>query len=161
MNRQRQVQELIYELLLTVEDTEQRSYGYVHLFGVSALAAMLAMHRGLDVELAGVAGLLHDIATYTSGSAHEHARRSAEQASQILGTAGVFAPGEVDAICTSIAHHSDKANTHDPFSELLKDADVLQHCLYSAVLIDAQVRLKRLEDVCRELSLSWPGEPGQ
>ena len=157
MDRQSLVQEGIAQLLLDMTDLHERRYGYVHLFGVSAFAALLAMRRGLNVELAGVAGLLHDIATYTSGSSEDHARRSARQARQILDDIGVFSPEETDAIGTAIANHSNKGEVQDPFSELLKDADVLQHGLYAATTINPSVRLPRIEALCAELSLTWPG----
>ena len=39
--------------------------------------------------------------------------------------------GEIDVICSAIYHHSSKEITHAPFDEVLKDADVMQHCLYN------------------------------
>ena len=157
MDRQCLVQKRIGQLLVGVADLHERGYGYIHLFGVSTFAAMLAMRRGLNVELAGVAGLLHDIATYTSGSSEDHARRSAEQARLILDDMAVFTAEEVDVMCTAIANHSDKSEVHDAFSELLKDADVLHHSLYAATIINPAVRLPRIEALCVELSLAWPG----
>ena len=35
-------------------------------------------------------------------------------------------------ITTAISHHSDKNALHGPYDELLKDADVMDHCFYNA-----------------------------
>lgn len=34
-------------------------------------------------------------------------------------------------ICDAVYNHSDKEIAHSDFNEILKDADVFQHCLYN------------------------------
>ena len=43
-------------------------FGYVHLYSVSQMCALLAKKRQQNVELAAIAGLLHDIYAYQTGS---------------------------------------------------------------------------------------------
>jgi len=101
---------------------------------VSLTATFLAHLRGLDSELAGVAGMLHDVASFESGDPTDHGRRGAERAGDILRESGHFTEAEITIIQSAIAHHSDKASVHGPFEELLKDADVLQRYLYNPQL---------------------------
>lgn len=104
-------------------------YGYGHLFGVSNACVMLALKRGLDVELAAMAGMLHDLHTYITGDHTEHAKHGAVLAREILGKLDIVNEAEMDVICEAIAHHSDKILVHGDFEELLKDADVWHHAI--------------------------------
>jgi uncharacterized protein len=74
--------------------------------------------------------MLHDLVTYESGDAKNHAARSAARAKEILSELGCFSEEEIACIHSAISHHSDKASHGGPYEELLKDADVLQHDLY-------------------------------
>ena len=47
-------------------------------------AVMIAKKRGADPELAAMAGLLHDLYAYKSGSYDDHAHKGAELARTIL-----------------------------------------------------------------------------
>ena len=61
------VREIVSGMLEQVPDVSLRASGYVHIFGVADACVLLAMKRDEDIELAAVAGYLHDIATYTTG----------------------------------------------------------------------------------------------
>ena len=53
----------------------------------------------------------------------------------------------IKLIVTAISHHSDKRSIHDVYSELLKDADVMDHCFYnpdSPVVEQEKVRYRQL-----------------
>lgn len=130
MNRLEHVRRIVDGILRAVADAEDRRCGFVHLYGVSLTAALLADSRGIDAELAAVAGMLHDLVTYESGDPTDHGPRSAERAVHVLREAGGFTEAEIATIRSGIAHHSDKACVHGAFEELMKDADVLQHFLY-------------------------------
>lgn len=144
MNRLERVRQIVDEILHRISDSEDRRCGFVHLYGVSLTAALLARTRGLDAELAGAAGMLHDLVTYESDDPTDHGPRSAERAAGILREAGGFSEAEITMIQSGIAHHSDKAGAHGAFEELLKDADVLQHYLYNPGLeTDPQHRERR------------------
>jgi uncharacterized protein len=128
----------------------------VHLYGVSAICTLLAVRRGLDVELCAVAGMLHDIATYETGDSHDHGRRGSVRARELLGELGGFSVEEVAAVADTIAVHSDKALVHGSMEELLKDADVLQHFLYNPVTGPWEANLPRLRAVLEEMGIERP-----
>jgi uncharacterized protein len=134
MNRLESLREFIDRQLLSLSSDEDKRCGFVHLYGVSATAALLARLRGLDEELACTAGMLHDLASYESGDPKDHAVRSADRARKILTELGTFTNEEIQCIVSAISHHSDKGTVHGPYDELLKDADVLQHDLYNPAL---------------------------
>lgn len=129
-DRIEKVREIVSGMLEGIPNSEFRNEGYVHMFGVAQACVLLAMIREEDVELAACAGYLHDIATYKTGDSIEHARRGAEMAAGILQETGLFEDKEIEKICFAIRCHSDKKMTHGPLEEILKDADVMQHCLY-------------------------------
>ena len=139
MNRLEQVRRVVDAALRQVADAEDRRCGFVHLYGVSATATLLARLRGLNEELAGIAGMLHDLVSYESGDPADHGPRSAQRAGEILRALGGFSEEDIVLIQSAISHHSDKEATHGRFEELLKDADVLQHDLYNPAL-DAHPR---------------------
>ena len=104
-------------------------FGYVHLYSVSQTCALLAMKRKQNVELAAIAGLLHDIYAYKTGSRTDHAHQGASVAKEILQELNLFTEEEIDMITGAIYRHSDKDAVDSPFDEVLKDADALQHLL--------------------------------
>jgi len=160
MNRLERVRSVVDSTLRQVADPEDRRCGFVHLYGVSATATFLARLRGLDEELAGIAGMLHDLSSYESGDPVEHGPRSARRAGEILHDLGGFSEEEIVLIQSAISHHSDKEATHGRFEELLKDADVLQHDLYNPAL-DAHPRhAERRVRLRRELSRASAGGRG-
>lgn len=129
MDRITCVQLYVDRLLDTIRDPAEHRVAAVHLYGVAGYAALLALRRGVSTELATVSGLLHDIFTYATGNSRDHAGRSAGMARSCLNSSGLFTPEETAAVCNAIAHHSDKDKIHAPLDEVLKDADVLSHCL--------------------------------
>lgn len=134
MDRLESLRLIIDGQLLSLSGDEDKRCGFVHLYGVSATAVLLARLRGLDEELACAAGMLHDLVSYESANPDNHAVRSAERARQILTELGTFASEEIECIASAISHHSDKGAVHGLYDELLKDADVLQHDLYNPAL---------------------------
>jgi HD superfamily phosphodiesterase len=131
MKRIEVVRKHIDEILLNVPDNFMRRCGYLHLYGVSQACTMIAMKRNEDVELATIAGMLHDIYTYAKMDSKDHAQKGAIMAKEILVSMKLFDEKEINLICNAIHNHSDKTRTHSSFSEVLIDADVLQHCLYN------------------------------
>lgn len=129
MNRIYRVQEYV-ENFLQKNQGEMRAYGFIHLYCVSQACTMLALKRGENVELACIAGLLHDVSTYKLGDIVDHAHKGSVLAAGILRDMKLFNQEEIDQICQAIYNHSDKDRVDAPLDEILKDADVLQHCLY-------------------------------
>ena len=128
MGRLKNLRAFIANELRNMEDTDKRDSALLHLNGVSLAATLLAEKRGLDSELAAMAGLLHDMAAYRSGSYDDHAHRGADYARDVLRAMGETTEDEIDQICSMIYHHDDKQVTDSPLDEVLKDADVIHHC---------------------------------
>ena len=130
MNR---LEALRYEVdrLIYKHSPHQSQYFITHLYGVSRFCVLLALKRGLNAEIAAACGMLHDIYQVTDGSIHEHAIRGAKKAEAILKAIGLYSDEEIALITTAISWHSKKRKTHEPYDELLKDADVLDHCFHN------------------------------
>ena len=105
-----------------------------HLVGVSYMASLIAAKRGDNVELATIAGMLHDIAyaniiPVDSPESQTHAELGAIVSMKILKELNITSQEENEIICNSIKKHSDKTVIDTPFDEILKDADILSHGL--------------------------------
>ncbi len=150
MHRLEKIRQIVDEICRTQPDIEEGRCGFVHLYGVSATAALLALRRGLNMELAATAGMLHDIWNYKVNDPTDHARLSAIEAWRMLEDSGEFGPMEIEQVCHAIAVHSLKEQVDEPFDELLKDADRLQHYLYHAGAEEADARTRHtLEELGR------------
>lgn len=124
---------------------------YTHLYGVAQACALLALKRGQDVELATIAGLLHDLHTYRTGDPTAHAHHGAALARKLLEPTALFTQEEIEKISGAIYAHSSKAARHDPFTEVLIDADVLQHCLFTPTQPPAPHEAERFQSLLKEL----------
>jgi len=147
MERLELVRKNIDSVLLNQEDVKLRSEGYIHLYGVAQNCTLLAIKRKLDIELCTIIGLLHDIYTYKYDYVKEHAILGASEAENLLIDLEAFTKEEIEIIKTAITNHSDKKTKHDKYSEMLKDADVLQNSLYNTSFEIKHV--KRLKKVFR------------
>lgn len=129
MSRLKDLRKYIDSELNQMEDADKRTSAIAHLYGVSLAATMIAMKRGLDPELASMAAMLHDLHAYKSGSYDDHAHKGAELARSILNELKLTDESETEIICSAIYHHDDKLVIDGPMDELLKDADVIHHCM--------------------------------
>lgn len=135
---------------------------FPHLCGVSRICVLLAVKRGENVELAEMAGVLHDIAylynldvepyNIQGITSQNHAEMGAEIAMQILLEINLTSEQENEIICGAIRKHDDKNNIDTPFDELLKDADVFDHGLCS--IMAKKFRGERWDKVCQELGMN-------
>ena len=128
-------------------------FGYVHLYSVSQACALLAMKRQQNVELAAIAGLLHDIHAYQTGNRKDHAHQGALAAKKILQELNLFSEEEIDMVSQAIWHHSDKDTVDSPFDEVLKDADALQHFLIMPLADPAPHEAARVSKMKEELGM--------
>ena len=128
-------------------------FGYVHLYSVSQTCALLAMKRQQNAELAAIAGLLHDIYAYQTGSRNDHAHQGAVAAGKILRELNQFSEEEIDMVSQAIYRHSDKDAVDSPFDEVLKDADALQHFLIMPLADAAPQEAARVSKLKEELGL--------
>ena len=75
MERIGAVQARVDRIVAGQTDATDIKFGYVHLYSVSQACALLAMKRQENVELAAIAGLLHDIYAYKTGARTDHAHQ--------------------------------------------------------------------------------------
>lgn len=137
-----------------LQNEEERKFAYIHTYGVAQAAAFLAKKRKLSIEIACISAMLHDISMYTMNCPHAiHAQESAKYAKKILEDTKEFTEDEINIITHVIAVHSNKTERHDgPISELLKDADVVQHYFYNTNIPLAQKDNYRLFYILEELA---------
>lgn len=152
-SRIEKVRELVDEILLNMSDPTERRCAYLHLYGVAQACALLALKRGEDVELAVIAGMLHDIYSYANMNSQDHAHKGAQMTHQLLTSSDLFNKEEINSICTAIYNHSDKANIHSPLDEVLKDADVMQHALYNPLFEIMEHEKQRFHSLRLEFNL--------
>ncbi|MCL2545934.1 MAG: HD domain-containing protein [Oscillospiraceae bacterium] len=124
-----------------------------HLHSVSNFAAMLAIKRKLNHEIAIMIGLLHDIHSLLTDDSKDHALHGSARAREILRPLNIVTDEELEMICTAVKHHSTKNAVHDVYSELVKDADVLSHYFFNPSLPIIKHEQARLENLLCELGL--------
>ena len=134
-----------------VQSNPQREWWFVerHMFSVSNFAAMLAMKRSQNAEIAVMIGLLHDIHTLLTDSPKNHAELGSMKAREILLNLKIVSNDELEIICNAIKNHCSKNVIQDAYSELAKDADVLSHYFTNPslpVIDNEKVRLRKLLD---------------
>ena len=133
---------------------DEAGYYYVHLYGVSHFCALLALRRGLDPGLAAACGMLHDIHQVLTGEIKRHAVNGATAAETLLRKWRLYTDEEIAVIVTAISRHSRKRAVHGAYDELLKDADVLHHCLYDPSAPVLKKEKARYADVLAELGVT-------
>ena len=143
-----EIDRLIYE-----KQPEKSRYFVGHLYGVARFCALLALRRNLNPEIASTSGMLHDIYQVTDGTSENHAVMGAKKATEILKTINQYNDEEIKIITTAISRHSDKFATHEPYDELLKDADVLDHCFYNPDFPIAEHEIFRYKNLLMELGI--------
>ena len=150
MSRVKDLQKQVHKVLKGIDDNQKRAAAIAHLHGVSLAAVIIAKKRGEDAELAAMAGLLHDLYAYKSGSYEDHAHKGAEYAGEVLGELGLTSEEETDIICSAIRHHDSKAEINGAMDEVLKDADVLHHSLGDPTKEVKPHEQLRYEKLCAE-----------
>jgi len=153
MSRLKELRKVVDAELNKMENPDKRIGAVNHLYGVSLAATMIAKKRGMDPELAAMAAMMHDLAAYKSGSYDDHAHRGAELARGILEELGQTSAEETDLICSAIYHHDDKLVVDGPMDEVLKDADVIHHCMNDLSKDVKDKEKARFEALCREFGM--------
>lgn len=116
MNRIEILRTYLDEVLLNMSNLDHRRWAFLHLYGVAQACALLALKRGQNAELATMAGMLHDIYSYTNNTTN-HAHQGAILAKDILNRLQITNEEETEAICKAIYHHSDKATKYSDFKK--------------------------------------------
>ncbi len=153
MSRLKDLRKYVNKELNKMEDADKRTSAIAHLYGVSLAATMIAKKRGLDPEIASMAAMLHDLYAYKTGAYDDHAHLGAELARKILKKLELTNESETEQICSAIYHHDDKLTVDSPMDEVLKDADVIHHCMND---LSKQVKEKeqaRFEKLCNEFGI--------
>ncbi len=145
--------EAVVTEMLENTDESRRADGYIHLFGVSAFAAMLAKKRDLSVDLARIIGLLHDFYYYQTGEREKHGSKGGDMLLPMLAKTGLFTVCEIGNIALAVANHSDKDKTGGAYEELIKDADVLQHAMANGCKPINDSHKQRYEKLMTELGM--------
>ena len=153
MGRLKELRKYVNRELNKMEDAKDRISAVNHLYGVSLAATILAKKRGLDPELAAMAAMLHDLHAYKTGSYDDHAHLGAELAREILTDLGLTTGEETDIICSAIYHHDDKLVIDGPMDEVLKDADVIHHCMNDLSKSIKEKEQARFDKLCAEFGL--------
>lgn len=153
MGRLKELRKYVDHELNKMEDADKRSSAIVHLYGVSLAAVMIARKRGLDPELSAMAAMLHDLHAYETGSYDDHAHRGAELAGNILRELKLTDEAETDIICSAIYHHDDKLVVDSPMDEVLKDADVIHHCMNDLSKPVKEKEQARFDKLCAEFGM--------
>ena len=109
---------------------DQAAKALSHLGYVAALAGLLGMRRGLNVELCQSAGYLHDVwlslhAPLDEAGLTRHAAEGSRLVPDFMGEG--YTADEVETVRRMIYNHDFNDQADDPYSEVLKDADMLAH----------------------------------
>ena len=153
MSRLKELRKYVDAELDQMEDADKRTSAIAHLYGVSLAATMIAKKRGLDPELASMAAMLHDLYAYKTGSYEDHAHKGADLAREILGELKLTDEAETEIICSAIYHHDDKLVTDAPMDEVLKDADVIHHCMNDLSKAIKEKEQARFDSLCKEFGM--------
>ena len=153
MSRLKELRKYVDAEINKIEDPDKRTSAIAHLYGVSLAATMIAKKRGLDPEVASMAAMLHDLHAYKTGSYDDHAHKGADLAREILEELKLTDGTETDMICSAIYHHDDKLVVDSPMDELLKDADVIDHCLKDSSKAVKEKEQARFDRLCAEFGI--------
>lgn len=174
LGRSDAVQRLVTQRIIDSKvSDEQRENSKVwelkHSASCVQVGRILALKRNLNVEMAEIICVLHDIYAIDTGKYENHAHEGAKIARDILEGMNKFTVQEIDLICDAIHNHSDKQiYTENPYVELIKDGDVFDCSLYSGATEYykehkapeiAKEYFKRIERVREELGATPPGLP--
>ena len=153
MSRLKELRTHVDAELNKMEDADKRTSAIAHLYGVSLAATMIAKKRDLDPEIASMAAMLHDLHAFKTGSYEDHAHLGAHLAKEILRELKLTDETETDMICSAIYHHDDKLVTDAPMDEVLKDADVIDHCLKNSSKPVKEKEKARYDKLCVEFGM--------
>lgn len=155
-NRVDSIREYVNDIFDDIENIEEKRDAYIHSYGVSQCCTLLASKRGLDMELATIIGLLHDVYRYKTGVSAWHSQNGAEMVRVAFKYKlnDLFSDDEQTIIKSAIYHHANKDLIHDEYDEMLKDGDILQRLSFDTTYGWAYGH--RLLRIIIELSLTKP-----
>lgn len=153
MKRYERVKDHVYGQFNTIYNELLRTNAMVHTTTVDNCITLLAISRGINIEIAKICALLHDYSQYAENCGHaDHARMSSIHAHNFLTASELFKISEIDEICYAISQHSKKSQYDSPLCEVLKDADVLAHFLEDPEQTFIGIKRERLLRACADLN---------
>lgn len=162
----RRLNRILTMLLMEMKDLTDEGrdlpirWSLMHMYSSSQLVKLLAIRRGIDPELAGIAAALHDIGVVMTKKHEGHAEAASpyvydfiERYNRESGTKlSKVTEEEMEAIVKAVVQHSEKeSNSNDPFVELLRDVDSLDAYLHGVEIEGS--RLERCKKVMKELGI--------
>jgi len=139
LSRSEKLQRRIIQLLLDADISDEKRESSLiweakHSSSCCQVGRILAEKRGLNVELAEIICVLHDIHVVMHGGYKNHAEKGAVLTQKLLKESEQFSAEEIELITEAVARHSEKGiYTDKPYVELAKDADVFDCSLYEGV----------------------------
>lgn len=133
---------MLFEEMKLLSDDERDLpvvWNVMHMYSSSQLAKIIALSRGIDIELAAIAGGIHDIATIVTKKTDGHAQKSEIYVRELIDKYNnkwredlpVVTKEEENLLVNAIINHSYKESySEDKFIELLKDVDSLDRYLH-------------------------------
>lgn len=133
-----------------LERDESLDWERLHLASCARTGQLLALKRGVDLELAGIACAVHDYGRIISGKQKDHAANGYEPVKKFLAQCAPFTEEEIEMIAAAVREHSSKSIVGTALEEIVKDADVLDCHLYGLPMARAEQQ-ERLEKMLQQL----------
>lgn len=148
------VERKVMEMIITskIRDNQREDsivFALMHAAGCMQIGRVLAQKRKLNVDIASVASMIHDIYVIVTGKYKDHGKLGAPIAEKLLEEIGGFSDKEISTVKEAIAHHSEKEiNSGNPYIELVKDVDAFDCALYKNA--EGFYRLHKSADIFKE-----------
>ena len=168
MSRVEKLRKYIDEILLNKNSVpDKRRMAYVHLYGVAQMCAMIAKKRKVDIELAIMAGMLHDLYTYKRKDEVRHLGMEAIEEviknhrvggavwlNEILPKWGLTTNEETRILCEAIQGGVSKDEKVLELEKVVNDANILQFYFYNPIDSEIKFDEKRVDDLLSEFGLT-------
>jgi len=168
MNRVEKLREYVDQVLLNKNNDRDRRMAYVHLYGVAQACALIAKKRGVDIELAIMAGMLHDLYTYKRKDEVRHLGMDAIQEviknhraegvvylREVLNELQLTTAEETDLVCTAIRGGYDGADEKiRALEKVVNDANIMQFYLYNPISPEMELNQKRVVGLLSEFGMT-------
>ena len=157
---------IIQEKILTLEEKDRELpivWSVAHMFTTMQLAKILALRRNIDPEIAGLAGVFHDIYTMITGKTEDHGVKAKTLILEIIEEYNnkrrealpMITTEEVNQIIYAIEVHSNKNDRSEhPLVELLRDADSLDSYIHGMTPGRKSGRIPRINGIMDELGIN-------
>jgi len=159
--------EFVDEILSKKINERDKRMAYVHLYGVAQACALIAKKRNADVELAIIAGLLHDLYTYKRKCDVRHLGTDAIQEviknhrfdgpiwlREVLSELKLTTDDETEMICEAIQGGISKDDKTLALENVVNDANIMQFYLSNPTNPQINIDDKRIGDLLSEFGLN-------